>query len=492
LYAQGASQTRSSGIFLLMYDDFSPPGEIGMTNLSEQTADASGLRPLADRMRPRTLDEYVGQSHLLDEGRLLRSLIQGDKLLSLILWGPPGVGKTTLATIIAHETHAHFMSFSAVLSGVKEIRAVIEEARQVRLSRGEKTILFVDEIHRFNKAQQDAFLPHVEGGLITLIGATTENPSFEVIAPLLSRSRVLVLQPLSEIDLRVIVERALSDSERGLGDWGLQLEEKALTHIVWSADGDARAALNNLEAAALLASAKKTKIITASLVEEAIQKKALHYDKNGEEHYNLISAFHKSLRGSDPDGALYWMARMLEAGEDPLYIARRMIRFASEDVGNADPRALEISLAAMQAFHFIGYPEGELALAQAAIYLATAPKSNAAYIAYGAVVNAVKQTGALPVPLHIRNAPTKLMRELEYGKGYKYAHDYASAYAAQEYLPEMLRHRKFYRPTERGFEKTIQERMNYWEKIRRAGEPGLNKEVPEDLKDLPAVGRVKD
>ncbi|MDO9585320.1 MAG: replication-associated recombination protein A, partial [Syntrophales bacterium] len=326
-------------------------------------------RPLADRMRPGKLAEYVGQSHLLGQGCLLRSLIEDGRLFSLIFWGPPGSGKTTLARLIAKETTSYFVSFSAVLSGVKEIRAVVEEAKTQLSHHQRKTILFVDEIHRFNKSQQDAFLPHVESGLITLIGATTENPSFEVIAPLLSRTRVLLLKPFSEKELSVIITKALSDKERGLGMWGLEMETEALMHLIRCADGDARAALNNLEAAASLQLSKKKveKRITLSAVEEAIQKKGLLYDKAGEEHYNLISAFHKSLRGSDTDAALYWMARMLEAGEDPLYIARRMVRFASEDVGNADPKALHITIAAMQTFQFLGLPEGELALAQAAV-----------------------------------------------------------------------------------------------------------------------------
>ncbi len=463
-----------------------------MNLFAQDSAQADG-RPLADRMRPQTLAEYVGQAHLLGEGCLLRRLIEEDRLLSLIFWGPPGAGKTTLAGIIARETHAHFLSFSAVLSGVKEIRAVVEEARQLQLREQVKTILFVDEIHRFSKAQQDAFLPHVEAGLITLIGATTENPSFEVIAPLLSRLRVLVLKPLSDEEMQLIINRALADKTRGLGEMELELEEKALSHLIQSADGDARTALNSLEAAALLLSSKRDrKTITTALVEEAIQKKALHYDKAGEEHYNLISAFHKSLRGSDPDGALYWMVRMLEAGEDPFFLARRMVRFASEDVGNADPQALVITLTAMQAFQFLGHPEGELALAQAALYLATAPKSNAAYRAYGSIRETIGQTGALPVPLHIRNAPTKLLRDLGYGKGYKYAHDSAAGYIPQEYLPERLAGRSYYQPVDRGFERIIKERMAYWQKIRAGKKEGEKKEVPGDHKDLPAKGSVKD
>jgi putative ATPase len=425
-------------------------------------------RPLADRMRPRTLDEYVGQTHLMGAGSLLRRAIEADQLFSMIFWGPPGSGKTTLARIIAGAVQSHFASFSAVLSGVKEIRAVVDEARVQQRDHRKKTILFVDEIHRFNKAQQDAFLPHVESGLITLIGATTENPSFEVIAPLLSRSRVLLLKPFSDDELMLILEKASKDSERGLGELSLEIEPEAMAAIVWSADGDARAALNTLEATASLVQTQKdhSRKITRALVEEAFQKKFLLYDKGGEEHYNLISALHKSLRGSDPDAALYWLGRMLAAGEDPLYIARRMVRFASEDVGNADPRALTVAISAMQAFQFIGLPEGELALAQAAVYLATASKSNALYTGYGRIKETISRTGTLPVPLHIRNAPTRLMKELGYGKGYLYAHDFEDAYVPQDFLPEKLKGETYYHPTDRGYEKIIRERMEQWRKLR--------------------------
>ena len=429
-------------------------------------SDARDSAPLAERMRPRTLAEYIGQPHLLGQGCLLRSAIAEDKLFSMILWGPPGSGKTTLARILANETKSNFVSFSAVLAGVKEIRAVIEDARDVWESKKKKTILFVDEIHRFNKAQQDAFLPHVESGLITLIGATTENPSFEVIAPLLSRTRVLLLKPFSEDDLIVIVERALKDEKRGLGKSAIAADSEAIRYIVDLADGDARNALNNLEAIASLALTlpPDQRIITNKFVQESLLKKALLYDKNGEEHYNLISAFHKSMRGSDPDATLYWLGRMLTAGEDPLYIARRMVRFASEDVGNADPQALTVTIAAKEAFHFIGLPEGELALSQAAVYLATAPKSNSLYTGYSKVKEMINKTGYLPVPLHIRNAPTKLMKELDYGKDYKYAHDYADAYAPQEYLPEKLEGQKFYQPTGSGYEKIIKEQIEIWQR----------------------------
>jgi putative ATPase len=428
--------------------------------------DMKDLAPLAERMRPQNISEYIGQRHLLSEGCLLKRAIQEDKLFSMIFWGPPGSGKTTLARILAVETKSNFVSFSAVLSGVKEIRAVIDEAKELLERKKTKMILFVDEIHRFNKAQQDAFLPHVESGLITLIGATTENPSFEVIAPLLSRTRVLVLKPFSEEDLLAILESALKDKQKGFGQFSIKIDPDVLRYIVSLTDGDARNALNNLEAIVSMVQnlPEDRRVISLKFAQEALLKKSLLYDKDGEEHYNLISALHKSMRGSDPDAALYWLGRMLAAGEDPLYIARRMVRFASEDIGNADPQALVVAMAAQQAFHFIGLPEGELALAQAAVYLATAPKSNALYTGYGKVKEVIKTKGYLPVPLHIRNAPTKLMKELDYGKDYKYAHDYADAYVPQEYLPEEIRGQIFYQPRETGFEKTIKERLNVWRK----------------------------
>ncbi|HID95031.1 MAG TPA: replication-associated recombination protein A [Candidatus Latescibacteria bacterium] len=430
--------------------------------------------PLADRMRPRTLAELVGQDHILGEGKILRRAIEQDEFGSIILWGPPGSGKTSLAQIIANRTGARFVSFSAVISGVKEIREVIAKAKHERNYYNRRTILFVDEIHRFNKAQQDAFLPHVENGTIILIGATTENPSFEVNSPLLSRSRVFVLNPLTEEELGVILRRALSDKERGLGNLKVEIAPSVLRHIAQMADGDARVALNALEMMVLMTppNGGGLRHVTLDAAEEAMQKKALLYDRQGEEHYNIISAFHKSMRGSDPDAALYWLARMLEAGEDPLYVARRMIRFASEDIGNADPRALSVAIAAKDAFHFLGHPEGELALAQAAVYLATAPKSNAIYVAYEKVKEEVQKTQNLPVPLHIRNAPTKLMTDLGYGRGYKYPHNFKGGYVVQDYLPENLKGRRYYYPTDQGNERKIKERLEHWERLKGKGQAG--------------------
>jgi len=428
--------------------------------------------PLADRMRPRTLEEFVGQNHLLGEGKVLRQAIEIDQLPSMILWGPPGSGKTTLAMIIAATTGAQFSSFSAVLSGVKEIKEVIQEAREEWKYQKRKTVLFVDEIHRFNKAQQDAFLTHVENGTIILIGATTENPSFEVISPLLSRSKVFTLNPLTEKEIEVILSRALTDRKRGLGKYQTAIEPEVIKGICRLANGDARAALNTLEMLVLTTSPDEEGVrqIKKEDLKEVLQRKAYLYDKSGEEHYNLISALHKSLRGSDPDAALYWLGRMLEAGEDPLYIARRMVRFASEDVGMADPGALQVAVAAMEAFHFIGLPEGNLALAQAAVYLATAPKSNALYSAYQEVEKDVRELENMPVPLHIRNAPTSLMRDLGYGKEYKYPHDYPDHFIEEEYLPENLKGRIYYHPTEQGCEQEIKKRLESWRIKRRSKE----------------------
>jgi putative ATPase len=427
-----------------------------------------GRTPLADRMRPETLDEFVGQKHILEKGSVLRKAIEEDNIQSVIFWGPPGTGKTTLAYVIAKATGAHFISFSAVLSGMKEIKEVMAEATRMKQLYNRKTILFVDEIHRFNKAQQDAFLPHVEKGNIVLIGATTENPSFEVISALLSRTKVYTLNPLNEEELKTILNRAIKDKERGLGNLNVEVEEKALDYMAQMANGDARIALSTLEFAVLTTPPDENGIrkINLKIAEETMQKKALVYDKGGEEHYNIISALHKSLRGSDPDAALYWLGRMLAGGEDPLYIARRMVRFASEDIGNADPQALQVTLAAKEAYHFLGSPEGELALAQAAVYLATAPKSDAVYKAFNLVEEDIQRTQALPVPLHIRNAPTPLMKDLGYGKDYKYPHDYPDHFVDETYLPENLKDRKYYQPTDFGFEKEIKKRLQWWNKKR--------------------------
>ena len=423
--------------------------------------------PLAERMRPRTLDEIVGQDELVAPGRSLREMIDRDLLQSIILWGPPGTGKTTLARVIADLTKAEFVAFSAVLAGIKEVKEVMAAAVQRRRMTGRRTIVFIDEIHRFNKAQQDAFLPRVESGDIVLIGATTENPSFEVNAALLSRSKVFVLKPLAEAAIVSILKKTLADAERGLGREQPEADEAALGAIARFANGDARAALNLLQMA--VASARQPAgrpRIDQALLEQTLQNRMLLYDKSGEEHYNLMSALHKSMRNSDADASIYWLARMVEAGEDPKYVARRLIRFASEDIGNADPQALTIAVAAKDAVHFIGMPEGNTALAQAVLYLSTAPKSNAVYMAYGDAAEAAKNDVASPVPLHLRNAPTKLMKQLDYGKGYRYAHDEPDAVANMECLPENLKGREFYRPTDFGFEKEIAKRLTWWKSRR--------------------------
>jgi putative ATPase len=441
---------------------------MGLFRAIEPEEEPQAGRPLADRMRPQTLDEFIGQEELLGPGKPLRTQIERDELSSMLFWGPPGCGKTTLARIIAKRTRSEFVPFSAVLAGIKEIKEVMSKAQGARRY-GRRTIVFVDEVHRFNRAQQDAFLPHVEAGNILLIGATTENPSFEVIAPLLSRMKVYVLRPLSQDQIVELLRRAVRDSERGLGKEQVEASDQILDRIAVLANGDARAAYNTLEALVLGTEpgADGRRVLSEARLEDVLQKKLLPYDKAGEEHYNLISALHKSVRNSDPDAALYWLARMLESGEDPLYIARRMVRMASEDIGLAEPGALAVTIAAKEAFDFIGPPEGNLALAQAAVYLSLAPKSNALYTGYGAVHEDLQKTIAEPVPLHLRNAVTGLMGNLGYGKGYQYAHDTEEKVTDMTCLPESLSGRSYYKPTDQGFEARIRQRLEEIRRIQR-------------------------
>ena len=420
--------------------------------------------PLAARMRPQAFTEFVGQEHLIAEGRVLRKCIEADQLPSMILWGPPGSGKTTLAHIIAGITKSHFSPLSAVSAGVTDLRRITAEAKERLKLSGQRTILFIDEIHRFNKAQQDAVLPFVENGTVTLIGATTENPSFEVVSPLLSRCRVFRLDMLSDEQIKVIIGRAIRDEKEGFGKFNISIGEEALGHLVTMSNGDARVALNVLEMAifATLPDNEGQRRVNLSAIEEAMQHRALSYDKSGDQHYDLISALHKSLRGSDPDAALYWLGRMLEAGEDPLYIARRLVRFASEDVGMADPQALMVAVAAQQAVNFVGLPEGNLALAEAVVYLAAAPKSNSLYQAYSRVQEDIQHSRNEPVPLHLRNPVTGLMRQMRYGQGYKYAHDYPGHFVKQQNLPGSLQGKRYYIPSDQGYEKEIAARLNKW------------------------------
>ena len=447
---------------------------MGLFETPNTMVDSAGPRPLADRMRPETIEEFVGQLHLLGPGKPLRKQIERDELHSMILWGPPGSGKTTLATIVARKTKSDFLRFSAVLSGIKEIKEVMAAAEKGR-HYGRRTILFIDEIHRFNKAQQDAFLPYVERGDIVLIGATTENPSFEVISALLSRAKVYMLSGLSTDEVTTLLARALEDEKRGLGGEHVQISEELLRQIAVFANGDARAAYNPLEAAVAAAPRDEDQraIITDAVIEDAIQRKTLLYDKAGEEHYNIISALHKSVRNSDPDAALYWLGRMLEAGEDPLFVARRLIRMASEDIGLADPHALGVTVAAMQAVHFIGMPEADLALAEATVYLSLAPKSNALYTGYGNVKRDAQESLAEPVPLHLRNAVTGLMSNVGYGKGYQYAHNAPERLTDMQCLPANLQGRHYYQPTDEGFERRLKEKLlaiQEWRQKRARGE----------------------
>ena len=438
--------------------------------------------PLAARMRPSTFNDFVGQEHLVGLGRVLRKAIESGKLPSIILWGPPGSGKTTLAYIIASSTQSHFAPISAVSAGVADLRLIVQDAKDRRTMHLQKTILFIDEIHRFNKAQQDAILPYVEDGTVTLIGATTENPSFEVVSPLLSRCQIFTLNPLTENEIRIIIIRASKDRLKGLGTLNVEVDTDAMVHLITMSNNDARVALNTLEMAtsATPSDARGRRHISLATIEDAIQHRALPYDKEGEQHFDIISALHKSMRGSDPDASLYWLARMLEAGEDPLYIARRLVRFASEDVGMADPQALVIAMAAQQAVHFIGMPEGNLALAEAAVYLATAPKSNSLYEAYSRAQKEVQEGASESVPLHLRNPVTPLMKDIGYGKGYKYAHDYPGHFVEQQNLPNSLQDKRYYTPSDQGYEKQVVNRLKGWlHKKRKTEEPEAMEEMEE-------------
>jgi len=452
-----------------------------MDMFEQKSDEKKGMEaPLATRMRPTTFSDFVGQEHLIASGRVLRKAIETGKIPSVILWGPPGSGKTTLAYIIADTTESHFSPISAVNAGVADLRRIIEEAKDHHKALQQQTILFIDEIHRFNKAQQDAILPYVEDGTVILIGATTENPSFEVVSALISRCQVLTLNPLTDDEIHLILLRALKDTIRGLGALNIELDEDALHHLISVSNNDARVALNGLEMAALATPPDvdgKRRILLAT-IEDAVQHRALRYDKDGEHHYNTISALHKSMRGSDPDASLYWLARMLEAGEDPLYIARRLVRFASEDVGMADPQALVLAMAAQQAVHFLGIPEGNLALAEAVVYLATTAKSNSLYQAYSKVQEEIRQSSSEPVPLHLRNPVTPLMKEAGYGKGYKYAHDYSGHFVEQQNLPDSLQGKRYYTPSDQGYEKKIIGRLKDW--WRDFGKPPEAKETEED------------